>query len=59
MCETKKLHELYEECKRMNFTDSSELVESAQSAEEADFFAKVCDIILQQKQDKVVETNRF
>ena len=42
MCETKKLHELYEECKRMNFTDSSELVESAQSAEEADFFAKVC-----------------
>jgi len=43
----------------MNFTDSSDLVDSAQSAEEADFFAKVCDIILQQKQDKVIETKRF
>ena len=59
MCEAQKLHELYEECKRMNFTDSSDLVDSAQTAEEADFFDKVCDIILQQKQDKVIETKRF
>ena len=40
MCSVEKFHELYEECKKMNFDESSELVESAQSAEEADFFCK-------------------
>lgn len=59
MCSVEKFHELYEECKKMNFDESSELVECAQSAEEADFFAKVSDIILQQKQQNVIAEKRF
>lgn len=59
MCSVEKFHELYEECRKMNFDESSELVESAQSAEEADFFAKVSDIILQQKQQNVIAEKRF
>ena len=59
MCDVQKFHELYEECRKMNFDESSELVEQAQSAEEAEFFAKVSDIILQQKQQEVIAEKRF
>ena len=48
--QTKKMHELYEECKRIGISETSDVIEEAQSAEEAEFFAKAFDIILQQKQ---------
>lgn len=59
MCKVEKFHELYEVCKKLNFDESSELVERAQSAEEAEFFARVSDIILQQKQRMVIAEKRF
>ena len=59
MCNVEKFHELYEECKKLNFDESSELVEQARSAEEAEFFARVSDIILQQKQRMVIAEKRF
>ena len=57
--QAKKMHELYEECKRIGFSETSDVIESAASAEEAEFFAKVFDLILQQKQKKVVAEKEF
>ena len=57
--QTKKMHELYEECKRISISETSDVIEEAQSAEEAEFFAKAFDIILQQKQKNVVAEKRF
>ena len=57
--QTKKMHELYEECKRIGISETSDVIEEAQSAEEAEFFAKAFDIILQQKQKNVVAEKRF
>ena len=59
MYSVEKFHELYEECKKLNFVGSSELVEQARSAEEAEFFARVSDIILQQKQKNVIAKKIF
>ena len=59
MYSVEKFHELYEECKKLNFDESSELIEQARSAEEAEFVARVSDIILQQKQKNVIAEKRF
>ena len=57
--QTKKMHELYEACSRIGLSETSDIIESAASAEEAEFFAKVFDIVLQQKQKKVVAGKEF
>ena len=57
--QAKKMHELYEECKHIGFSETSDVIESAASAEEAEFFAKAFDIILQQKQKNVVAEKGF
>ena len=53
------LHELYILCSEINFTDSHEIISSAQSEDEADFFKAVTDFVLQQKQKKVIAEKRF
>ena len=53
------LHELYEQCKSIDFYETSELVGMAQTKEEKDFFNIVMDFILQQKQKKVIAEKRF
>jgi len=42
-----------------SLSETSDVIESAASAEEAEFFAKAFDIILQQKQKNVVAEKRF
>ncbi len=59
MCQIEKLQELYDECKKMNFDETSDILEKARSKEEAHFFALVSDLILQQKQEEVIAAKRF
>ena len=59
MSKTEVLHELYKQCKEINFDESYEIITSASSEEEADFFRAVTDCILQQKQKKVIIEKRF
>lgn len=59
MCQIEKLQELYDECKKMNFDETSDILEKARSKEEARFFALVSDLILQQKQEEVIAAKRF
>ena len=53
------MHELYEECKHIGLSETADVIESAASAEEAEFFAKAFDIILQQKQKNVIAEKGF
>ena len=53
------MQELYDECKKMNFDETSDILEKARSEEEARFFALVSDLILQQKQEEVIAAKRF
>lgn len=59
MSKAEILHELYNRYDEINFNDSHEIISSAESEEEADFFRAVTDLILQQKQKKVIEEKRF
>ena len=59
MSKSELLHELYNQCKEINFDESSEILSSAKSDEEADFFRIVTDFVLQQKQKKVIAEKRF
>ena len=59
MSKSELLHELYNQCKEINFDESSEILSSAESDEEADFFRIITDFVLQQKQKKVIAEKRF
>lgn len=59
MCQIEKLQELYDECKKINFDQTSDILEKARSEEEVRFFALVCDLILQQKQEEVIAARKF
>lgn len=59
MSKAEILHELYHQCSGINFSDSHEILSSAESEEEAEFFKTVTDFVLQQKQNKVIEEKRF
>lgn len=56
---TEVLHELYHLCNEINFDDTHEIISSAESEEEADFFRTVTDFVLQQKQKRVIAEMRF
>lgn len=49
MVKIEKLQELYDECKKMNFDETSDILEKARFEEETRFFALVSDLILLQK----------
>lgn len=53
------LHELYNQCKEINFNESLDILSNAKSEEEEDFFRVVTDFVLQQKQKKVIAEKRF
>lgn len=59
MSNAEALHQLFEQCQKINFDESYDIIASAQSQDEADFFRLATDLILKQKQKKVVEENRF
>lgn len=59
MSKAEALHELYNLCNDINFDDSHEILSSAESEEEKVFFKVVADLILQQKQKKVIAEKRF
>ncbi|MDE7223553.1 MAG: hypothetical protein K2O34_07215 [Acetatifactor sp.] len=59
MSKVEALHELYYLCSEINFNDSHEIMSGAESEEEAEFFRTVTDLILQQKQKKVIAEKRF
>ena len=50
---------LYEECKDMDIEETMELVLSAETEEEQDFFSMLSDFILQRKQKNVIAQKRF
>ncbi|MCQ2050344.1 MAG: hypothetical protein MJZ22_05010 [Candidatus Saccharibacteria bacterium] len=59
MSNAEALHQLFAQCQKINFDESYDIIASAQSQDEADFFRLATDLILKQKQKKVVEENRF
>lgn len=59
MSNAEALHQLYAQCQKINFDESYDIIASAQTPDEADFFRLATDLILKQKQKKVIEENRF
>ncbi|MCQ2096319.1 MAG: hypothetical protein MJY87_00045 [Fibrobacter sp.] len=57
MSNAEALHQLYAQCQKINFDESYDIIASAQTPDEADFFHLATDLILKQK--KVIEENRF
>ena len=59
MSKSELIHELYEQCKDLNFDDTYQLIKYAKSEEEREFLRVVTDCILQQKQKRVIRENKF
>lgn len=59
MSNKEALHQLYTQCKNINFDESYDIIASAEDSDEADFFRMATDLVLEQKQRKAVEENRF
>lgn len=50
---------LYEECLKLEPDEATQLILGAETEEEQEFYSIVSDFILQQRQKKVIEENRF
>lgn len=59
MIKSEMIHEFYNQCKDIDFDESSELITKASSKEEKEFIRVITDFVLQQKQEKVIKENRF
>ena len=59
MSKTETVKELYRQCKDMDIEETLDLVLSAETEEEQNFFALVSDFILQCQQKKVIAQKRF
>jgi len=59
MSKSEVLHELYEQCKDLNFDEAYPLIKNAESEEEKSFLRNVTNYILQQKQKIVIREKRF
>lgn len=57
MSKAKVLHDLYEQCRSIEFDESYDLLKEARDKEE-DFFRVVTDFILRQKQKAVVREKK-
>ncbi len=53
------IKELYKQCRDMDIEETMDLVLSAETEEEQDFFSLVSDFILQRKQKEVIAQKRF
>ncbi|MCD7991336.1 MAG: hypothetical protein LUK37_05940 [Clostridia bacterium] len=59
MSKAEAARKLYEECKDMDIEETMDLVLSAETEEEQDFFSMLSDFILQRKQKYVIAQKRF
>lgn len=59
MSKTEAAKRLYEECKDMDIYETMELVLSAETEEEQDFYSMLSDFLLQNQQKKVIAQKRF
>lgn len=59
MSKTEVAKMLYKECKDMDIEETMELVLSAETEDEKDFFSLLSDFILQKKQRDVITQKRF
>lgn len=59
MSKAETLHELYLQCKNINFDESFDLLKEAEDKEEEEFFRMVTDFVLEQKQKTVIAEERF
>ncbi|MBR1737704.1 MAG: hypothetical protein IJ736_11925 [Firmicutes bacterium] len=59
MTKSEILHQLYEECKEIEFNESSELIKCAKSDDERKFIKIVTDYVLQVKQRNAIAEKRF
>lgn len=55
MTNSETMHDIYEQCKLLNFDETSELIKKAESLEEKEFIRTVSNLILQQKQRRVIK----
>lgn len=54
MDKSNKLHELYKEMNNINTEEFFRLISNAENEEEREFFIMITDVILKQKQRKVI-----
>lgn len=59
MSKTEVVRELYHTCKDMDIEETMELVLSAETEEESDFFSMISDFVLQRKQKEVIARKEF
>ncbi|WP_343208487.1 hypothetical protein [Anaerolentibacter hominis] len=59
MSKVEAAKKLYEECKDMDIDETMELVLTAETEEEKEFFSLLGDFILQRKQKEVIAQKRF
>ena len=59
MSNEEALHQLYLQCRKINFDESRDIITSANDPEEAEFFRMATDFVLVQKQKKAIAENRF
>jgi hypothetical protein len=53
------LKKLYKECLKLDLDDATQLILGAETEEEQEFYTMISDLVLQQRQRKVIEENRF
>ncbi|MBQ9613421.1 MAG: hypothetical protein IJV14_12665 [Lachnospiraceae bacterium] len=59
MSKAETLHELYLTCQTIDFDDTNQLIEQAESDDEKRFIRIITDCILQEKQRKAIAESRF
>jgi uncharacterized tellurite resistance protein B-like protein len=50
---------LYKECLKLDPDEATQLILGAETEEEQEFYSMVSDLVLQQRQRKVIGENRF
>ncbi len=59
MSKSEVLHQLYNECKNIEFDESYELIKKAKTDDERKFIQCVTDYVLQLKQKNAINEKRF
>lgn len=59
MSTNEALKMLYKECQRLDPDEATQLIIGAETPEEQEFYSIVSDLVLQQRQRKVIEANQF
>ncbi|WP_313345092.1 hypothetical protein [Lacrimispora sp.] len=59
MSTNEALKMLYKECMKLDPDETIQLILGAETEEEQEFYSTISDLVLQQRQRKVIEENRF